>query len=183
MTQETARCGLCKNVTDWMNSVKKSTFALKKPIGISESTGKDLPDQYEPFPSPPDADRLGRETWTFLHTLAAYYPSKPSLDHQMKTQQFFYLLPSLYPCNVCAEHLKDELQTNPPKVDSNVNLSNWLCDIHNEVNGRLGKPIFDCSKVLERWKIGVRDLLRQESLKESSLKEPVEHSHIYSSKQ
>lgn len=150
-------CGLCKDIHDWMNSAKASAFSQARSLFSNKSNN--ISDPYEPFPSPPDADQLGRETWTFLHTLAAFYPQKPSLDHQSKTKQFFTLLPSMYPCNVCSEHLKDELQINPPRVASNVDLSNWLCEVHNEVNGRLGKPVFDCSKALERWKLGVRKRL------------------------
>jgi mitochondrial FAD-linked sulfhydryl oxidase len=33
---------------------------------------------------PPDKDELGRSTWTFLHTMAAYYPEEPS-DADQKT--------------------------------------------------------------------------------------------------
>ena len=33
----------------------------------------------------------------------------------------------------------------------------WLCKIHNEVNEMLGKPSFDCSRVLERWRDGPAD--------------------------
>ena len=148
---------------------------------MSSRNDTNVPDQYEPLPLPPDADQLGRETWTLLHTLAAYYPSRPSPEHQTKTRQFFHLLPAVYPCNICAEHLKDELEINPPRVESGTSLSNWLCEVHNEVNGRLGKPIFDCSKVLERWKIGVRNVLHQTS--PPVRKEAAEHANIYSSKQ
>jgi len=27
-----------------------------------------------------------------------------------------------------------------------------MCEMHNEVNERLGKDIFDCSRVDERWR-------------------------------
>ena len=46
---------------------------------------------------------------------------------------------------------------NPPIVDTRVNFSKWVCELHNEVNDRLGKPQFDCSKVLERWRTGPAD--------------------------
>jgi FAD-linked sulfhydryl oxidase len=38
-----------------------------------------------------------------------------------------------------------------------VELSQWLCRIHNEINRRLGKQEFDCSKVDERWRDGWKD--------------------------
>lgn len=46
------------------------------------------------------------------------------------------------------------LKVLPPKTDSQENLSQWLCDLHNKVNVKLGKSKFDCSKVNERWRDG-----------------------------
>ena len=44
-----------------------------------------------------------------------------------------------------------------PDTKDNQALSEWFCNVHNEVNERLGKPKFDCSKVMERWKDGWAD--------------------------
>ena len=49
------------------------------------------------------------------------------------------------------------LKTNKPQTSSQSELSRWLCDLHNDVNKKLGKPIFDCSKVNERWRDGWKD--------------------------
>lgn len=49
------------------------------------------------------------------------------------------------------------LKDSPPKVESQKVLSRWLCDTHNVVNKKLGKPIFDCTKVNERWRDGWLD--------------------------
>lgn len=98
---------------------------------------------------------MGRATWTFLHTMAAYYPENPSQNEQDSMMGFIDGLSKFYPCNYCAEHLRDEIKLrNPPKVGSNVQLSEWFCQIHNEVNERQGKPRFDCSKVMMRWRTG-----------------------------
>ena len=43
---------------------------------------------------------------------------------------------------------------SPPRVTSRAALSDWLCVQHNEVNAKLGKPLFDCARVLERWRTG-----------------------------
>jgi FAD-linked sulfhydryl oxidase len=42
-------------------------------------------------------------------------------------------------------------------VTSPVALSDWACRLHNLVNVRLGKPAFDCTKALERWRDGPAD--------------------------
>ena len=49
------------------------------------------------------------------------------------------------------------LKTDTPDTSSNKALSLWFCDYHNEVNRRLGKKEFDCSKVFERWRDGWAD--------------------------
>lgn len=33
----------------------------------------------------------------------------------------------------------------------------WMCEVHNEVNDRMGKPLFDCATVEERWRTGPSD--------------------------
>lgn len=107
---------------------------------------------------PPDVEQLGRHTWTFLHTTAAYYPDQPSEQHKQNASALFNSLPSLYPCSYCADELGKELKrVGPPDVSNGYTLSNWLCNIHNEVNERLGKKQFDCSNVFKRWKEGWDD--------------------------
>lgn len=49
------------------------------------------------------------------------------------------------------------LKIDPPKVESQEALSQWLCRMHNKVNVKLGKEIFDCKKVNERWRDGWLD--------------------------
>jgi len=103
------------------------------------------------MPCPPDSKQLGRATWTFLHTMAAYYPDEPSKTQQTEMSTFLDGFSKFYPCHYCADHLQGEMKTRPPVVQSRTILSRWFCDIHNEVNQRLGKSMFDCNKVGERW--------------------------------
>ena len=107
---------------------------------------------------PADVEQLGRHTWTFLHSTAAYYPDAPSEQHKQNARSLFNALPALYPCRHCADELSNEMQkVGPPDVSSRLALSTWLCQIHNEVNTRLGKKEFDCAGVLRRWKDGWDD--------------------------
>jgi FAD-linked sulfhydryl oxidase len=137
-------CGICDGIKSIAKKLQQAAFAQQNADSI---------DAYKPYPPPLTADELGRQTWAFLHTMAAYYPENPTAQQQRQVSFLFNALASLYPCHVCAEHLSDELQVHPPRVESGNSLSQWLCEVHNEVNERLGKPVFDCSKVLERWKI------------------------------
>lgn len=108
---------------------------------------------------PPDVEQLGRATWTFLHTTAAYYPDRPTPTQRANMLSLLRSLPMLYPCTHCATHLGHEMLAHPPDVGSRVGLSRWLCERHNEVNVRLGKEVFDCAieKTDERWKDGPSD--------------------------
>ena len=53
--------------------------------------------------------------------------------------------------------LNFRLKTQPPNVENQKGLSKWLCDMHNIVNVKLGKEVFDCNRVNERWKDGWLD--------------------------
>ncbi|WUR02570.1 sulfhydryl oxidase (ERV1p) [Vairimorpha necatrix] len=99
-------------------------------------------------------ERLGRSTWTLLHTMAAVYPAFPTVQHKRDTLQFIYLLSSLFPCAECAGHFQKLLSLNPPQVSSHDNFVQWLCKAHNIVNKRLNKPIQDCTKVEGVWSCG-----------------------------
>lgn len=112
-----------------------------------------------PANCPPDVEQLGSATWTFLHTTAAYYPDKPTMQHRVNMLSLLRALPILYPCSNCAQHLGDNMKTYPPDVSSRSALSRWLCEQHNEVSERLGKEKFECTvdKLDERWKDGPSD--------------------------
>ena len=58
------------------------------------------------FGCPESVDSLGRGSWSFLHTVAAYYPEKPSHDDQSEMHGFMRALGRFYPCNMCATHLQ-----------------------------------------------------------------------------
>lgn len=108
---------------------------------------------------PPDVEILGRATWTFLHTTAAYYPEKPSPTQRANMLSLIRALPMLYPCSHCATDFDERVRAHPPDVSGRTALSRWLCERHNEVNEKLGKEKFDCAiqKLDERWKEGPSD--------------------------
>jgi FAD-linked sulfhydryl oxidase len=107
-----------------------------------------------PSDCPPDSEELGRATWAFLHTTAAYYPERPTPTQRANMIMLLRSLPVLYPCSTCADDFGERIKVHPPDVGSRERLSRWLCERHNEVNERLGKNTFDCAKTDERWKDG-----------------------------
>ena len=106
---------------------------------------------------PPDSRELGRSTWTFLHTTAAYLPETPNEQEKAQFSNLLTSISCLYPCRNCAEHLQAFMEINPIALDSKKSISQWICNFHNEVNQILGKETFDCSKIDERWKNGPKD--------------------------
>lgn len=110
---------------------------------------------------PPDVEELGRATWTFLHSAAAYYPDAPSDEQRRAMQAMLDALPNVYPCSSCASELRvayeqpdSNASARARAVASGPALRQWLCELHNGVNARLQKPLWDCSdatRLRYRW--------------------------------
>lgn len=106
---------------------------------------------------PPDVEVLGRSTWNLLHSIAATYPDKPTPFQQKNLTQFINSFSHLYPCFYCADDFRDYIEKEKVKVTNRDEFGKWLCDAHNAVNIKLGKPKFDCNLWKERWKDGWKD--------------------------
>jgi hypothetical protein len=71
--------------------------------------------------------------------------------------QLLHALPTLYPCSHGTEDLGGAHEASPSDVRNRAALGVWLCETHNEVNALLGKPVFDCARVDDRWRDGPED--------------------------
>lgn len=65
---------------------------------------QDMPARYKGCPE--SAESLGRAGWSFLHTVAAYYPEEPTKTEQKDMGDFVRLIGTFYPCGECAAHLR-----------------------------------------------------------------------------
>jgi len=101
--------------------------------------------------SPITKEEIGRATWTFLHTLAAQYPEKPTRQQRRDAASLIDILTRMYPCGECARHFRAVVAEVPPRVASRQEFSLWMCQVHNVVNRSLGKPIFNCNLTNSRW--------------------------------
>ncbi|ENN75156.1 hypothetical protein D910_02402 [Dendroctonus ponderosae] len=143
------QCRSCSSFSDYIKATKKKKL---------DENGNN-PDISKPRRTdcPLDKDELGNKSWGLLHSMAAKYPEKPSQVQKCDMKTFFNVFAKFYPCQHCAEDLREEIKIDPPKVESQEQLSQWLCRLHNKVNVKVGKEVFDCSKVNERWRDGWLD--------------------------
>ncbi|WVF68935.1 hypothetical protein IAT40_003709 [Kwoniella sp. CBS 6097] len=141
------------------SSASASTALPTKPSITSQVSDSDGKSDQSRSNCPPDTAELGRSTWTFLHTTAAYYPLTAPPKTQTNMLNLLSSLSLLYPCNWCATDFQKDMRHNPPDVSGREGLMKWLCMRHNEVNKKLGKEEFSCRvKDLDvRWKDGPND--------------------------
>lgn len=103
---------------------------------------------------PPDVEKLGRSSWSLLHSVAATYPENPSNKQQADLKQFLKLFGNFYPCWYCGGDFEKYMEKKEPTTESQDAFGKWLCDAHNDVNKKLGKPRFDCNLWKQRWRDG-----------------------------
>ncbi len=104
--------------------------------------------------NPESRGELGKGTWTLLHIMASTYPVNPTPEVIQDHTIFFQLLPRIYPSPECRALMRQIFHELPPQLNNQLEFKNWVCEVHNRVNIRLNKPVFDCSKVDERWDCG-----------------------------
>jgi FAD-linked sulfhydryl oxidase len=143
--------GLSTTSSDPSSSSTSPTSTSPPPSAAAQNSSREN--------CPADTAALGRSTWTFLHTSAAYYPLSPTPEHKKQMTNLLNSLGLLYPCAPCAEDFQEKIKENPPDVSSRYGLSRWLCERHNEVNEKLGKGGFGCDweNLDRRWKGGPED--------------------------
>jgi len=142
--------------TRWLNRLnlhKRSTEPDDPDLGRGAPGGTwgRMADAQHKLGHPPDRGEVGRASWTLLHTIAAQYPDTPTPEQRQDARSLIYALSRLYPCAECGTHFRKVLQECPPNTESRGDFSTWLCRVHNKVNRRLGKEVFDCSLLRFRW--------------------------------
>ncbi|KAI1175063.1 ERV/ALR sulfhydryl oxidase domain-containing protein [Nemania sp. FL0916] len=100
---------------------------------------------------------LGRASWKLFHTMMARFPEKPTEDDSLALKTYIQLFARLYPCGDCASHFQQLLKKFPPQIGSRNAAAGWACHVHNQVNKRLEKPMFDCNKIGDFYDCGCGD--------------------------
>eukprot|EP00301_Raphidiophrys_heterophryoidea_P009817 c1478_g1_i1.p1 GENE.c1478_g1_i1~~c1478_g1_i1.p1 ORF type:complete len:193 (-),score=34.63 c1478_g1_i1:247-825(-) len=103
---------------------------------------------------PPDREDIGRAGWTLLHTIAAYYPQTPTEQDKTDARALIRGFAHLYPCGECASAFELDVEDNPPRLETREAFSVWICEQHNVVNEKLGKPTSRCNiaELDKRWR-------------------------------
>lgn len=98
--------------------------------------------------------------WKFMHMVALAYPNSPTNEDKENYKIFFTILGNVLPCQLCADHYKQNL-INFPLTDyilsSRDTLLKWTIDIHNEVNKSIGKKILDYDEAITLIKNNYED--------------------------
>ncbi|GAP86897.2 putative FAD-linked sulfhydryl oxidase ALR [Rosellinia necatrix] len=97
---------------------------------------------------------LGRASWKLFHTMMARFPEKPTEDDSLALKTYIQLFARLYPCGDCASHFQKLIKKFPPQIGSRNSAAGWACHVHNQVNERLEKPIFDCNNIGDFYDCG-----------------------------
>lgn len=95
-------------------------------------------------------------SWNLLHTMAAYYPERPTAADQDAMRAFLEGLARFYPCTHCRKAFQKDIRKLPPRLGSREEFSVWMCEQHNLVNEWLQRPAFPCTlaRLDERWRDG-----------------------------
>ncbi|GKY94932.1 hypothetical protein MPSEU_000458100 [Mayamaea pseudoterrestris] len=147
---------------DMMSMLKAASNRVHKNANdknINVDLSSDVESQQSAIRCPPKSAELGRSSWTLLHSMAAWYPDQPSETEQTLVRHFFAAIARFYPCTYCAEDFAENLKKSPVPAESRKGLCVWLCEQHNLVNEKLGKPFFSCDikNLDERWRKSSRD--------------------------
>jgi hypothetical protein len=113
---------------------------------------------------------LGRATWKFFHTVMARFPEKPTEEESNTLRTFIYSFQRVYPCGECAEHFGKLLEKFPPQTSSRNAAAGWACHVHNQVNKKLKKDMFDCNQIGDFYDCGCAE----DEAKEAAEKEAAE---------
>jgi len=135
----------CSSSQDAFNAAM--SLATRSPAKSSPSIAQ---------PCPLNRESLGHFSWSVLHTVAAHFPDRPTPAETAAATSLITSFSILYPCQDCAADFRKSLSLNPPHAETRQALSVYICDLHNEVNDKLGKPTFPCtlSSLDSRWRDG-----------------------------
>ena len=111
----------------------------------------------------------GPHGWIFLHSITFEYPSQPTDQDKKKYYDFFHNLHYVLPCVSCAQHYQEHLIKYPlteEVLQNKKTLTQWLIQVHNEVNKSLGKPVLTMEQVIQEYNQKIHNKLHHNTIHE-----------------
>jgi FAD-linked sulfhydryl oxidase len=97
----------------------------------------------------------GKEMWNTLHTFSVYLPNKLSEEETKEFSDFVKGILFFGTKFNSAWHdgTMKYIRDNPFKFDTRENSMIWICNFHNNINIKLEKDLFQCTKdkIAKRW--------------------------------
>ena len=95
----------------------------------------------------------GPHLWFSLHTISFNYPIEPNNDDKKEYKNFFINLKNVIPCSVCKKNYIRHLKEHPidDYLNSRKQFVYWVIDMHNMVNGEIGKKILSYENVIKKY--------------------------------
>lgn len=97
----------------------------------------------------------GNPGWEFMHQIAIGYPNYPTPEDKYWAAMFLQSVGNVLPCKQCRQHFLTMLEENPPILDDSCGFQSWLYHVHNQVNKRLGKPIFTPEQYHQKYEYAI----------------------------
>jgi hypothetical protein len=98
-------------------------------------------------------------TWVFFHTIAEKINEGFLKNNAANVLIFIKLVCNNLPCPDCREHASHYLSSVKPRhIDTKEKLKDLFFTFHNDINGRLRKPVFQ-KKGLAKFKNGRLDVI------------------------
>lgn len=89
-------------------------------------------------------DCWGPGLWKFLHMISFNYPMNPTEDQKKLYYDFMLSIGKVLPCKVCRDNYENNLDNIKFQINALENrktFSEFMFNLHNEVNRKLGKSI------------------------------------------
>lgn len=91
--------------------------------------------------------------WTFMHTAASYYEREPTETDKHEMAQLVEFWIRRMPCrDECLPHAWHHFQTHPPEYTNRQTVQEWVVNLQNTVNQRLGKRVWPVADALVQQK-------------------------------
>lgn len=85
--------------------------ALSAALGRVQKKGGEQKERKDACPL--TSGELGTASWKLLHSMAAWFPDKPTVDDEKSMSAFMSSFAKFYPCTYCSEDFQQNLKKSP----------------------------------------------------------------------